>query len=56
MTLILMDHSVNRHALYYNTITGIMVQAASASKNIWVASSDGDFDRVKVSSPSISST
>jgi hypothetical protein len=33
-----------------------MVQAASASKNIWVASSDGDFDRVKVSPPSISPT
>jgi len=26
-----------------------MVQAASASKNIWVAASDGDLDRVRVS-------
>ena len=26
-----------------------MVQAASASKNLWVAASDGDLDRVRVS-------
>jgi hypothetical protein len=30
-----------------------MVQAASASKNIWVAASDGDLDRVRVSSSPI---
>lgn len=29
-----------------------MVQAASASKNIWVAASDGDLDRVRVSASS----
>jgi hypothetical protein len=33
-----------------------MVQAASASKNIWVAASDGDLDRVRVSPTSTTSS
>jgi len=33
----------------YTATVDTMVQAASASKNIWVAASDGDLDRVRVS-------